>query len=44
MSKSVMFKVQRHRASIYFDVGRPGADYPGGKEGQFPGLTNEPDA
>ncbi|MQY59018.1 MAG: hypothetical protein GH144_05345 [Clostridia bacterium] len=25
---------QRHRASIYFDVGRPGADYPGGKEGQ----------
>jgi len=35
MSKSVMFKVQRHRASIYFDVSRPGGDYPGGKERQF---------
>ena len=44
MSKSVMFKVQRHRALIYFDVGKLGGDYPGGKGGQFPGLTNEPDA
>ena len=43
MSKSVMFKVQRHRASIYFDVSRPGGDYPGGKEGQFPELPVQKD-
>ena len=35
---------QRRHASIYFDVGRLSGDYPGGKEGQSPELTNEPDA